>query len=137
MRAVPSLRGNKISGVIPDQFSRECSLQTFDVSNNSLVGEVPMSLGNCKNLLVMNVGNNNFKDTFPCMLSLGLRILVLRSNRFYGDLRCRKGWPNLQILDISSNNFSGRLNLLNISSLRGMVLQSPTQGRLNRSTLTF
>ena len=52
---VVNLRGNKISGVILDQFSRECILQTYDVSNNNLGGKIPKSLGNCKNLLVMNV----------------------------------------------------------------------------------
>ncbi|KAL1542378.1 receptor-like protein 6 [Salvia divinorum] len=70
----------------------------------------------------MNVGNNNLEGRFPCMLPLSLRILVLRSNIFHGDLRCSKSWPNLQILDISSNDFSGHLNLLNFSSLRGMML---------------
>ncbi|XP_047958887.1 receptor-like protein 33 [Salvia hispanica] len=71
------------------------------------------------------------------MLPLSLRVLVLRSNRFQGDLRCSKSWPDLQILDISSNDFSGRLNLLNFSSLRGMMLQSPTHRRLNRSNSNF
>ncbi|XP_047943579.1 receptor-like protein 35 [Salvia hispanica] len=127
---VLNLRGNKISGVIPDQFPSECGLQTFDVSYNNVGGRVPKSLSNCKYLEVMNVGNNNLKDNFPCMLSLSLRILVLRSNRFHGDLGCRKSWPNLQILDISSNDFSGYVNLLNISSLRGMVLESPTHGEI-------
>ncbi|XP_042043323.1 receptor-like protein 33 [Salvia splendens] len=115
---VLNLRGNKISGVIPDQFSSECSLQTFDVSNN--------------NLEALNVGNNNLEGSFPCMLPLSLR-----SNKFQGDLRCSKSWPNLQILDISSNDFSGRLNVLNFSSLRGMMLQSPTHARLNHSNSTF
>ncbi|XP_047943736.1 receptor-like protein 43 [Salvia hispanica] len=85
----------------------------------------------------MNVGNNNLEGSFPCMLLLSLRILLLRSNRFCGDLRCSKSWPNLQILDISSNIFSGRLNLLNFSRLRGMMLQSPTHARLNHSNSKF
>ncbi|XP_047943725.1 receptor like protein 27-like [Salvia hispanica] len=120
---VLNLRGNKISGVIPDQFPSKCSLETFDVSNNNLGGKVPKSLINCKNLEVLNVGNNNLDGRFPCMLPLKLHILVLRSNKFHGDLRCRRSWPNLQILYISSNNFSGNVSLLNFSSLRGIMLQ--------------
>ncbi|XP_042016468.1 receptor like protein 22-like [Salvia splendens] len=134
---VLNLRGNKIGGVIPDHFSSDCGLQTFDVSNNNLGGKVPKSLKNCNNLEVLNVGNNNLEGSFPCMLPLKLHILVLRSNKFHGDLRCRRSWPDLQILDISSNDFSGRLNLLNFSSLRGMMLQSPTHLRLNRSGSNF
>ncbi|XP_047943786.1 receptor-like protein 32 [Salvia hispanica] len=137
VRKVLNLKGNKISGVIPDQFSSECGLQTFDVSNNNLGGKVPMSLANCKDLLVMNVGNNNLEGSFPCMLPLSLRILLLRSNRFHGNLRCSMSWPDLQILDISSNNFSGNVSLLNFSSLRGMMLQSPTHLRLDRSKSNF
>ncbi|KAL1542368.1 receptor-like protein 32 [Salvia divinorum] len=137
VREVLNLRGNKISGVIPDRFSSDCGLQTFDISNNNLGGRVPMSLGNCKNLLVMNVADNNIEGSFPCMLPLSLRVLLLRSNKFHGDLRCRKSWPDLQIMDISSNNFIGPMNLLNFSSFRGMMLESPTHLRLNRSNSNF
>ncbi|XP_047956635.1 receptor-like protein 33 [Salvia hispanica] len=122
---VLNLRGNNIIGVISDTIIGECALNTFDVSDNNLGGKIPKSLANCNYLAVMNVGNNNFEDSFPCMaLSESLKVLVLRSNRFHGELRCGKSWPDLQILDISSNNFSGTLNQLNISSLRGMMLQS-------------
>ncbi|XP_042012470.1 LRR receptor-like serine/threonine-protein kinase FLS2 [Salvia splendens] len=90
VKGVLNLRGNKISGVIPDQFSSECGLHTFDVSNNSLVGKVPKSLANCEKIVVVNLGNNNLEGRFPCMLPLSLRILLLCSNRFHGDLRCGK-----------------------------------------------
>ncbi|XP_057789472.1 receptor-like protein 33 [Salvia miltiorrhiza] len=119
---VLDLRGNNIDGVIPDQFSSECQLKTFDVSHNKLGGKIPKSLANCKELVVMDVGNNNLDDGFPCTLPLSLQVLVLRSNRFHGDLRCHQSWPNLQILDISSNNFSGTLDPLNFTSWRGMMM---------------
>ncbi|KAG6402245.1 hypothetical protein SASPL_139121 [Salvia splendens] len=129
---VLNLRGNNFIGVIPDTFNWECGLKTFDVSDNNLGGKIPKSLANCVELAVMNVGNNNFDDSFPCMaLPESLKVLVLRSNRFHGELRCGKSWPDLQILDISSNHFSGTLDSLNFSSWRGMMLQS--QAHLRRS----
>ncbi|KAG6402237.1 hypothetical protein SASPL_139113 [Salvia splendens] len=129
---VLNIRGNNINGVIPDTFNWECGLKTFDVSDNNLGGKIPKSLANCVELAVMNVGNNNFDDSFPCMaLPESLKVLVLRSNRFHGELRCGKSWPELQILDISSNHFSGTLDSLNFSSWRGMMLQS--QAHLRRS----
>ncbi|XP_047943545.1 receptor-like protein 18 [Salvia hispanica] len=134
------LSNNHLRGDIPS-WIWETEKDSLDLSFNLLTGgKVPKSLGNCKKLEVMNVRNNNFKDIFPCMLSLSLRILLLellRSNRFQGDLRCSKSWPNVQILDISSNNFSGRLNLLNVSSLRGMMLESSTHVRLNHSNSNY
>ncbi|XP_042012625.1 receptor-like protein 19 [Salvia splendens] len=131
---VLNLRGNQISGVILDQFPGECGLETLDVSNNNLGGKLPKSLGNCKSLALLNVRNNDFEGSFPCMLPLSLRILVLRSNRFHGDLRCHKSWPNLQILDISSNDFSGNVSLLNFSSWSGMMLE---RRRPNRSSSDY
>ncbi|KAH6832399.1 hypothetical protein C2S53_007259 [Perilla frutescens var. hirtella] len=132
---VLSLESNNISGDIPDTFPVNCSLQTLDLSNNNFGGRIPNSVGYCKQLQVMNVGNNKFDDSFPCMLPLSLRVLVLRSNRFRGEIRCHENWPSLQIIDIASNNFSGNLHLVNFSSWRGMMQESGAQ--LNRNHLGY
>ncbi|KAL0304324.1 UNVERIFIED_CONTAM: Receptor-like protein 47 [Sesamum radiatum] len=69
---------------------RNCtSLEMIDVGENRLTGEIPDWRG----------------DNFP-----NLRVLILRSNAFYGSMPlnlCRL--PNLQILDISSNKISGAI----------------------------
>ncbi|XP_057789421.1 receptor-like protein 7 [Salvia miltiorrhiza] len=119
------LRQNNISGSIPDNFPMDCRLEYLDVNNNTLEGKIPKSLQGCWRLQFLNVGNNNINDTFPCMLSsmLGLYGLVLRSNRFHGEVTCHTSWPQLQIIDISSNNFSGSLESINFSSWRSMVFK--------------
>ncbi|KAG6404528.1 hypothetical protein SASPL_136777 [Salvia splendens] len=113
---------NNMTGWIPDNISPNCSLKTLDVSHNNLVGGVPLSLENCTSLEVMNVRNNHIVGNFPCMLPSSLRLLVLRSNRFHGEITCQKSWPSLQIIDIASNNFSGKINPFNFTYWRGMVL---------------
>ncbi|KAL0370878.1 UNVERIFIED_CONTAM: Receptor-like protein 54 [Sesamum angustifolium] len=112
--------GNNISGNIPNTFCVNSSLEILDISQNYLEGSLPVSLANCKSLQVLNVGNNNIDDGFPCMLPSSLRILVLRSNRFHGQVRCSRSWTNLQIIDISSNNFTGYLYT---KSFSGMMLE--------------
>ncbi|XP_031103192.1 receptor-like protein 7 [Ipomoea triloba] len=112
---VLNLGKNQIHGSIPDSFTIDCSLQTLDLIRNSFEGKIPKSLINCSLLEVLNVGSNNIVDTFPCALKnlSSLRVLVLRSNYFHGDLHCVNAnhmWPNLQIIDIASNNFSGKLS---------------------------
>ncbi|KAL3629886.1 hypothetical protein CASFOL_026198 [Castilleja foliolosa] len=125
---VLNLGRNQISGFIPDNFSINCSLKTLDLSSNSIGGTIPLSLAHCKSLEVMNVGNNKIEDTFPCMLKTlsTLRVLVLRRNRFHGELICptinNGSWPNLQIIDIAFNNFTGKLLPECIASWRGMML---------------
>ncbi|PIN16951.1 Leucine-rich repeat protein [Handroanthus impetiginosus] len=128
---VLNLGRNNISGNIPDTFPISCSLNTLDLSENNLSGNIPLSLANCKSLEVLNVGNNNINDSFPCMLSSNLHILVLRSNRFHGEVRCHESWPYLQIIDIASNNFSGYLYPRSFLSWGAMMRDNDAQLSLN------
>nr|GMC91967.1 receptor-like protein 12 [Ipomoea batatas] len=123
---VLDLRRNNLSGTIPDEFPDRCAVKTLDLSRNMLEGQMPESLVNCRFLEVLNVGNNKIADRFPCPLrSLStLHVLVLHSNRFFGDLHCLNSnlsWKNLQIIDISSNKFSGKLDSSYFFSWRGMI----------------
>ncbi|XP_073033606.1 receptor-like protein 7 [Primulina eburnea] len=132
---VLNLGRNNISGDIPDSFSISCGLKTLDLSRNNLEGKIPVSLAKCTSLEVMNVGNNNIYDAFPCMLqtSSSLRVLVLRSNKFHGGITCpevNQSWPNLQIIDIASNNFVEYLNSSCFSSWRRMMQESDGSGHI-------
>ncbi|KAK4489563.1 hypothetical protein RD792_005373 [Penstemon davidsonii] len=133
---VLNLGRNNISGDIPDTISANCGLKTLDLSKNNLEGRIPTSLANCKSLEVMNVGNNYINDRFPCIMknSSTLRVLVLRSNKFHGDIRCPGvdySWPNLQIIDIAFNSFSGNLFPKSIESWKGMTLNNNEQDHLH------
>ncbi|PIN11544.1 LRR-containing protein [Handroanthus impetiginosus] len=126
-----NLGRNNISGNIPDTFPVSCRLYTLDLGENNLSGNIPLSLANCKSLEVLNVGNNNINDSFPCMLSSNLLVLVLRSNRFHGEVKCHESWPYLQIIDIASNNFSGYLYPRSFLSWGGMMRDNDAQPGLN------
>ncbi|TQD83249.1 hypothetical protein C1H46_031212 [Malus baccata] len=112
--AVLNLRRNRLAGSVPDGFPQHCSLKTLDLNGNQIDGQFPKSLGNCRMLEVLNIGNNQIRDIYPCLMKQisSLRVLVLRSNRFYGHMGCNKTsgtWPNLQIIDIARNNFTGEI----------------------------
>ncbi|TYH32488.1 hypothetical protein ES288_A01G256100v1 [Gossypium darwinii] len=122
---VLNLRGNNLSGIISDTFPESCKLQTLDLNQNRLEGKVPESLGNCKELEVVDIGNNQISGSFPCHLEniSKLRVLVLRSNKFNGSIHCHKNntsWPMLQIVDLASNNFSGKLHLSGLGTWEAM-----------------
>ncbi|KAL1542318.1 receptor-like protein 54 [Salvia divinorum] len=129
-----NLGRNNISGRVPN-FAANCSLQYLDLNNNNLIGEVPPSLKNCKLLKAMDAGGNALEGPFPCMLPLSLRVLVLRDNRFHGEPRCNKSWPNLQIIDIANNNFSGNVDSLSFSGWRQMMTDTVT--KLSYKNLAF
>ncbi|MBA0677508.1 hypothetical protein Goari_018913, partial [Gossypium aridum] len=113
---VLNLRRNNLSGIISDTSSKSCQLQTLNLNQNRLEGKVPNSLVNCKMVKLLDIGNNHINDSFPCHLKniATLRVVVLRSNKFNGYIDCpgnNSGWQMLQILNLASNNFSGKLHL--------------------------
>ncbi|ESR55511.1 hypothetical protein CICLE_v10023797mg [Citrus x clementina] len=108
------LKNNSLEGHIHDTFANASSLRSLDLNSNKLEGPLPRSLANCNMLEVVNVGNNMISDTFPCWVGSlpKLKILVLRSNRFYGPL-CKSNitlpFQALRIIDLSRNEFTGFL----------------------------
>ncbi|XP_039162672.1 receptor-like protein 54 [Eucalyptus grandis] len=111
---VLSLNGNDLYGRFPQLQNDVCGLNMIDVSDNQLQGLLPRGLANCSNLEFLNIENNQIVDTFPSWMgSLSyLKVLILRSNRFHGAIgepKARDQFPNLRIVDLSMNNFSGSL----------------------------
>jgi len=110
---VLNLRTNNLNGTIPDAFPRNCSLQTLALNKNQLKGGLPKSLANCSRLEVLDMKTTSM-----------LRILVLRSNKFYGRITHPKPnatWPMFQIIDVASNNFISNLPRILLSTLMTMM----------------
>ncbi|KAK5786859.1 hypothetical protein PVK06_041505 [Gossypium arboreum] len=92
-------------------------LKSFRINNNKLEGSLPRSLGNCKDLNLLDVGDNNLNGTFPNWLGNldQLQVLILRSNRFYGQVDSFDdtiSLTHLRIIDLSHNNLSDYLPTL-------------------------
>ena len=88
--------------------------EMIDFSYNQLEGQIPRSLGNCKELEILNLGNNQINDTLPFWLGSfpELQLLILRNNRFHSAIespRTNFEFPMLCIIDLSHNNFAGNL----------------------------
>ncbi|XP_030941798.1 receptor-like protein 33 [Quercus lobata] len=112
--SVFDLGGNNFYGPIPKTWAKGSSLRMIDLSQNQLQGQLPKSLANCTMLEYLHVGTNQINDTFPFWLGTlpQLKLLVLRSNEFYGVIRnpeTNHAFPMLRIIDISHNDFSGNL----------------------------
>nr|Q9C699.2 RecName: Full=Receptor-like protein 7; Short=AtRLP7; Flags: Precursor [Arabidopsis thaliana] len=109
------LRNNSLSGSLPEIFMNATKLRSLDVSHNRMEGKLPGSLTGCSSLEVLNVGSNRINDMFPFELNSlqKLQVLVLHSNKFHGTLHNVDGvwfgFPQLQIIDVSHNDFFGIL----------------------------
>ncbi|CAN1168373.1 Receptor like protein 27 [Linum perenne] len=129
--SVLDLRGNMLTGKIPDTFQTSSALQTLDLSNNQLQGRIPESLENCTMLEVLDVGHNKISDVFPCIQGIksSLRVLILRNNLFHGSLWCpyiAQSLTLLETLDLSNNQLQGPIprSIFELPSLRVLFLSS-------------
>ncbi|XP_059449490.1 receptor-like protein 33 [Corylus avellana] len=108
------LRRNNFSGTIPNTWAKGSKLSLIDLSENQFQGQLPRSMANCTLLEYLHVGNNQMNDTFPFWLGTlsQLKVLVLRSNGFHGRIKSPETnytFPELHILDLSHNSFSGNM----------------------------
>ncbi|RHN58917.1 putative leucine-rich repeat domain, L domain-containing protein [Medicago truncatula] len=112
-----NLKKNNLNGSLPDMFPTSCVVNTLNFHGNLLHGPIPKSLSHCSSLNVLDIGSNQMVDRFPCFLTKipTLSVLVLWNNKFYGSIECshlvenKPNWKMIQIVDIASNNFNGKL----------------------------
>lgn len=102
-------------GSIPDWFGQQVgSLQVLDLTSCSVLGPIPLSLGNSSNLTGLYLSHNNLTGTIPASLSQLFRLSVfnLSRNRLTGSIPTSFGnLRNLSVLDISGNYLSGSIPL--------------------------
>ncbi|KAK8993363.1 hypothetical protein V6N11_033464 [Hibiscus sabdariffa] len=118
------LRMNRFHGKIPE-FSQGCKLQSLLISNNQIQGPLPRSLSNCKDLKLLDAGNNYLNDSFPnCLGYLNhLQVLILRWNKFHGQVGrydIKVSFPRLRVIDLSHNNLNGYLPVIVFENLHAI-----------------
>ncbi|XP_028964592.2 receptor-like protein 6 [Malus domestica] len=105
---------NSFHGDIPPFCANRNSFKLVLLGHNRLQGKLPRSMADCTRLEFLDIGNNQMSDIFPSWLGVlpVLRGLILRSNSFHGIIGkppTNHEFPNLCIIDLSNNLFSGML----------------------------
>ncbi|KAA8534617.1 hypothetical protein F0562_032124 [Nyssa sinensis] len=124
--------GNMLSGPIPLSFCHENNvLMHLDLSNNSLSGTLPPSLGNCTSLISLNLGMNNLRGNIPNELEAAKKMtyLQLNDNHFNGHFPSFiRGLQSLEVLNLGNNRFQGEIPQFigNLQNLRILVLELNT-----------
>ncbi|XP_024633599.2 receptor-like protein EIX2 [Medicago truncatula] len=86
--------------------------RTFDLSANSLSGEVPLELFRLVQLQTLNLSHNNFIGTIPKTIGSmkNMESLDLSNNKFFGEIpQDISSVTFLGYLNLSYNNFDGRI----------------------------
>ncbi|KAG1355070.1 receptor-like protein EIX1 [Cocos nucifera] len=115
--------GTGISDTVPDWFWRLFSqINYLDMSNNRITGSVP-DLTDFINLLYFNLSSNYFEGPLPIFYSPNMKIVDLSNNSFSGVIHpsIGKSMPHSDYLSLSTNNLSGGIPL-SLCQLGCMVL---------------
>ncbi|XP_017979841.1 PREDICTED: receptor-like protein 12 [Theobroma cacao] len=121
-----NLGTNKLHGTIPSKFAKGCQLKNLNLNVNQLEGPLTRSILNCRSLQVLDLGNNKINATFPHWLGTlqELKVLVMKSNQMHGSINGKRHmhyFRKLQILDLSNNSFTGRLQTGYIENFKAMM----------------
>ncbi|KAK4253404.1 hypothetical protein QN277_010720 [Acacia crassicarpa] len=120
------LSANRFSGLIPKSIGNLNSLNKLNLSRNHFTGNLPESIVTCVKLLALDISQNQLEGRLPSWIfRMGLRSVSLSGNSFNSSnyplsTSTPESYHGLQVLDLSSNAFSGELpsNIGGLSSLQ-------------------
>ncbi|XP_034688179.1 leucine-rich repeat receptor-like serine/threonine-protein kinase At1g17230 [Vitis riparia] len=124
------LSDNKLFGKIPLSFcGPDNVLLLLDLSNNMLVGRIPISVGNCTYLLVLNLGGNKLSGNIPNVLKAAkyLTHLELSDNHFDGPFPSFiQKLEKLEVLMLANYRLEGKIPRFigDLKNLHILVLRS-------------
>jgi Leucine-rich repeat (LRR) protein len=105
------LGGNNITGTLKNEiYSSWPRLETLDLSDNQLEGDLPAGLFAMETLTVVDLHGNRFSGPLPDVISTNsqIKFLALQENQLSGSIgdKCRY-MTRLEHLDLSNNLFTG------------------------------
>ncbi|KAF5936448.1 hypothetical protein HYC85_027577 [Camellia sinensis] len=124
------MRGNHLSGQIPDEIGDCSSLKSLDLSFNELYGDIPFSVSKLKQLEHLDLAQNKLSGEIPrliywnevcdgnnlvgtlspdmCQLT-GLWYLDLSYNQLTGEIPFNIGFLQVATLSLQGNQLSGQI----------------------------
>ncbi|KAL6629145.1 hypothetical protein ACP70R_028910 [Stipagrostis hirtigluma subsp. patula] len=112
---------NNLTGPLPDELFNAISLEYLSFADNGLHGILDGArIINLRNLLILNLGGNNFSGRIPDSIGQLKRLeeLHLDHNSMEGDLPSSlSNCTSLITIDLKSNKFSGELTKVNFFNL--------------------
>ncbi|XP_038904377.1 receptor-like protein 6 [Benincasa hispida] len=123
---VLNLAHNRLNGsLLYTKWEELSDLVNLDLRNNSLTGNVPLSLFNLPSIQKIQLCYNQFTGSLNELSKVSsflLDTLALESNRLEGQFPSKFfELRGLKILSLSFNNFTGRLNLTMFKQLKNIT----------------
>ncbi|KAD2805978.1 hypothetical protein R6Q59_029035 [Mikania micrantha] len=121
---------NRLNDTLPGWiFPGNCSLESLDLSENALAGEIPKEISNCKNLTTLNLWGNYFSGKIPGEIGSisNLQKLFLGNNTLANQIpESLLDLKNLKFLDLSRNHMGGDIPEIfgRLTQVRTLLLHS-------------
>ncbi|KAI3761298.1 hypothetical protein L1987_51710 [Smallanthus sonchifolius] len=121
---------NRLNNTLPGWiFPENCSLESLDLSENALTGEIPKEISNCKSLTTLNLWGNYFSGNIPGELGLipNLQKIFLGNNTLTNEIPdSLLDLKNLKFLDLSRNHMGGDIPEIfgRLTQVRTLLLHS-------------
>lgn len=107
-----ALMNNNLRGTLPVSIGNMKNLQVLNLAFNKIHGKLPEGIAQLKDLHVLRLGKNKLTGSIPEKIGdlKNLVILDLYSNKFSGKIPISLGRASqLKVVSISGNNISGRI----------------------------
>jgi len=103
--------GSNLIGGIPEKIGDMVSLEKLDMRGNGLTGEIPEKIGDMVSLERLDMSGNGLTGEIPSGLFMlkNLSELILFNNKLSGEIPSLVEALNLTLLDLSRNNFEGKI----------------------------
>uniref|UniRef100_A0A0E0JVR4 Leucine-rich repeat-containing N-terminal plant-type domain-containing protein n=1 Tax=Oryza punctata TaxID=4537 RepID=A0A0E0JVR4_ORYPU len=131
LRVLKASNNDNINGSLPDELFGASMLEHLSFLKNGLEGKLDgKQITNLKNIVVLDLGSNNFIGDIPDSIGQLKRLeeLHLDYNRMSGELSSALGnCTNLKIINLKYNNFRGELlkvNFFGLLNLKVLDLES-------------
>ncbi|KAL0694705.1 hypothetical protein Bca4012_061885 [Brassica carinata] len=126
-----NLRINRLTGNLTElEFNQLQSLRILDLGNNSFTGDLPDKVFSCKSLTAVRFAGNKLTGQIPP------QVKELESLRFLAFSEELSNLTNLERMDLSNNNLSGRipssLRLLHFMSYFNVAKQQCRRANTHR-----
>ncbi|PRP78016.1 hypothetical protein PROFUN_14054 [Planoprotostelium fungivorum] len=108
------LSNNLITGSLPSAVADLPRLQYLSLSNNQMFGSLPDSLSSLSSIALLNLSHNQFGGRIPELMNMpNLNVIDVSNNNFSSLVPFAIGSPNntLETVFLQNNNFTGFLSL--------------------------
>ena len=114
--ALMVLSKNRLSGLLPIQFSKYPSLKIMHLESNNISGTIPNAFGSLTSLRQIFLGNCSVSGSLPSTLGKSSKLLMLdlNTNKLSGSSSPEfSSWQRLILISLYGNSFDWDLSLIN------------------------